>query len=125
MVEYLRQLPKEQLVRNASSLTDPRMALQQAVLEGKEEAEIVRRKEEVLCQHLNKSLKAWMEWNEAGWNVGGASDTHSSRESLRISDACYSVLVPSPHTTNAPSSHLPRPSTLHPLTHAHHGSYGS
>ena len=80
VVEYLRQLPREELVRTASSLTDPRMALQQAVLEGKEEVEIVRHKEKVLCQHLNKSLKAWMEWNEAVGNVGGANDTHSSRE---------------------------------------------
>ena len=83
LVEYLRQLPREQLVRTASSSTDPRMALQQAVLEEKEEAEIVRHKEEVLCQHLNKSLEAWMEWTEAEWNVGGASDTHSSRESAK------------------------------------------
>lgn len=81
IIEYLRQLPREQLVRATTSLSDPRMALQQAALEGKEEGEIVQHKEEVLCQHLSKSLKAWTEWNEAGQNVGGVSDTHSSCES--------------------------------------------
>ena len=78
MLEYLRQLSREQLVRVASSFTgNPKMALQRTVLEGGGEREVMRCKEEVLSQHLSKSLETWVGWNKAGQRV---SDAYSTRE---------------------------------------------
>lgn len=80
MVEYMRQLSMEEVLRVGSILGEPRLALYQAVLAGKEESEIVRCKEEVLRLHLSESLKMWLEWSNAEQRKDKAIDAHSSCE---------------------------------------------
>ena len=70
----------EEVLRVGSILGEPRLALYQAVLAGKEESEIVRCKEEVLRLHLSESLKMWLEWSNAEQRKDKAIDAHSSRE---------------------------------------------
>ena len=54
------------------------MVLQQAMLERKDEADIARCKEDLLCQHVSESLKKYVEWSDQ--LKDGVNDAHSTRE---------------------------------------------
>ena len=64
MVEYLRSLSEDELVKVRRSASEPRVALLIAMTTSNSEAEVKKCKDELMSQHLNDSLRRWVEWRE-------------------------------------------------------------
>ena len=64
MVEYLRSLSKDELVKVRRSASEPQVALLIAMTTSNSKAEVKKCKDELMNQHLNDSLRRWLEWRE-------------------------------------------------------------
>ena len=80
MVEYLRSLSEEELVKVRRSASEPRVALHVVMATSKDEIEVKRCKDELMSQHLSNSLRRWVEWSEGEQQRGQTINANSLRE---------------------------------------------
>ena len=80
VVEYLRSLSEEELLKVKRNATEPRVALHVTMATNKEDAEIRRCKDELMSQHLSSCLRRWMDWREGEQQRDQTIDANSSGE---------------------------------------------